>query len=87
MMSSFMLSGPEVFTPIFLQFLPKTRLAKYDRYLEKKVKGEKVHVRTGRNGLFRQNLNGTGTGTGNLTKTNGFLDIMLFFHTATYVGT
>ena len=24
-----MLSGPEVFTPIFLQFLPKTRLAKY----------------------------------------------------------
>ena len=25
----FMLSGPEVFTPIFLQFLPKTRLAKY----------------------------------------------------------
>ena len=48
MMSSFMLSGPEVFTPIFLQFSPKTRLAKYDRYLEKKVKGEKVHVRTGR---------------------------------------
>ena len=36
-------------------------------------------------GLFRQNLNGTGTG--NLTKTNGFLDIMLSFHTATYVGT
>ena len=38
-------------------------------------------------GLFRQNLNGTGTGTGNLTKTNGLLDIMLSFHTATYVGT
>ena len=38
-------------------------------------------------GLFRQNLNGTGTGTWNLTKTNGFLDIMLSFHTATYVGT
>ena len=28
-----MLSGPEVFTLIFLQFLPKTRLAKYDHYL------------------------------------------------------
>ena len=25
-----MLSGPEVFTLIFLQFFPKTRLAKYD---------------------------------------------------------
>ena len=29
----FMLSGHEVFTPILLQFLPKTRLAKYDRRL------------------------------------------------------
>ena len=27
-----MLSGPEVFTQIFLQFLPKTRLAKYDHH-------------------------------------------------------
>ena len=25
-----MLSGPEVFKPIFLQFSPKTRLTKYD---------------------------------------------------------
>ena len=40
------------------------------------------------NGLLRQNLNGTGTWTGtrNLTKINGFLDIMLSFHTATGVG-
>ena len=29
----FLLSGLEVFTPIFLQFLPKTRLAKYDDLL------------------------------------------------------
>ena len=36
-------------------------------------------------GLFRQNLNGTGTR--NLTKTNGFLDIMLSFRTATGAGT
>ena len=32
-------------------------------------------------GLFRQNLNRTETG--NLTNTNGFLDIMLSFHIAT----
>ena len=32
MMSSLYASGPEVFTPIFLQFLPKTRLAKYHQW-------------------------------------------------------
>ena len=47
-----------------------------------------VHPTMRINGLLRQNLNGTGTGTGtrNLTKTNGFLDIMLSFHTSTGVG-
>ena len=34
----FTLSGPEVFTKIFLQFLPKTRLAKYDQSEYKKFK-------------------------------------------------
>ena len=35
-------------------------------------------------GLFRQNLNGTGTRT--RTGNNGFLDIMRTFHTATGAG-
>ena len=39
------------------------------------------------NGLFRQSLNGTGNRNGNLTNTNGFLDIMLSFHTAIGTGT
>ena len=35
-------------------------------------------------GIFRQSLNGTGNG--NLINTNGFLDIMLSFHTAMGIG-
>ena len=39
------------------------------------------------NGLFRQSLNGTGNGNGNLISTSGFLDFMLSFHTAMRTGT
>ena len=37
-------------------------------------------------GLFRQNVSGTGTGNGNFININGLLDIMLSFHTAMGLG-
>ena len=43
------------------------------------------HPRSVPDGLFRQSLNGTGNG--NLINTNGILDIILSFHTATGQGT
>ena len=36
--------------------------------------------------LFRQSLNRTGNGNGNLINTNGLVDIMLSFHTAKGTG-
>ena len=51
----------------------------------RKMATQSVHLNRP-NGLFRQSLNGTGNGNWNFVNTNGFLDIMLSFHTVIGLG-